>query len=129
MRTLFFVFVLVACPALAGEKFLGTIVSGAGSDTTNDSTATPFKVPRGSKLTLNCTATANICTDQSTACTTSGAGKGVPVNASTNFPTSVDATTGAPTVSSGTAANGGSIVRIVGAAAVSCDVFLRSGNE
>lgn len=129
MRTLFLVFALVACPALAGEKFLGDIVSAAGADTTNDSTATPFKVPRGSKLTVNCGAPANLCTDQSTACTTSGAGKGVPLNANTNFPTAVDGVTSAPVVSSGTAANGGSIVRIVGAAAVTCSVWLRSGNE
>ena len=114
--------------ARAGEKYLGVIVSGAGADTTNDSTATPFYVPAGSKLTAYCTAAGFICTDQATACTTTGAGKGVPVAASTLFPTSV-AKSSAVKVSSGTAANGGAYLRIVGAAAVTCEFWYREGNE
>lgn len=130
MRTIALIVTLLAAPALAGEKYIGTIVSGAGADTTNDSTATPFKVPSGTKLTLYCTAAAFVCTDQATACTTSGAGKGLPVAASTNFPTSTrNDLWGQPTVSSGTAANGGAWVRIVGTGAVTCDVYTRGGNE
>lgn len=120
--------VLLASPALAGEKWLGALVSGAGADITNAATATPFKVPLGAKLSLYCTAAGFVCTDQSTACTTSGAGKGFPFAASTAFPTS---TNKASTVidTSGTAAAGGAVIRIVGAAAVTCDVYLRNGNE
>lgn len=122
---------LALSPSWAGEKYLGAIVSGAGADTTNDSTATPFKIPLGSKLTVNCTAAANVCVDTGSACTAlGGANPGVPVAASTNFPTSV-ASYGPNTytVSSGTAANGGSVVRIVGTGAVTCYVWLRMGDE
>ena len=128
MKTLALLTALVSLPALAGEKYLGDIVSGAGGDTTNGSTTTPFLVPSGSKLTLNCTAAANICTDTTTACTTTGAGKGVPVSATANFPTAVDPQPSAsPTITVATKTS--SIVRIVGAAAVTCSVYLRSGNE
>jgi hypothetical protein len=119
---------LLAAPALAGEVYLGAIVSGAGADTTNATTAAPFKVSAGSKLTLHCTAAALVCTDTSSACTVlGGAQPGVPVSALTNFPTSVKATSGAPTVTISGATS--SIVRIVGAAAVTCYVWVREGNE
>ena len=129
MRNLAFaVAVLLAAPALAGEKWIGQVISGAGADTTNSSTASPFYVPLGSKLTFNCSAAANVCTDQSTACTTSGSGMGVPVAASTNFPTSVSKSP-IVTAAAGNAAAGGAVIRIVGAAAVTCQVWAREGNE
>jgi len=120
--------VLLAAPAVAGEKWVGQIISGAGADTTNSSTATPFYVPLGSKVTAYCTAAANICTDQSAACTTSGAGMGVPVAASTLFPTSVSKSP-VVTAAVGTAAAGGAVIRIVGAGAVTCQFWVREGNE
>lgn len=129
MRNLFLaVAVLLASHAFAGEAYLGAIVSGAGADTTNSTTSTPFVIPAGSKLTLYCSAAAYICTDTSTACTaTGGANAGVPVAATTLFPTSVMVSTRAPTVTISGATS--SIVRIVGSGAVTCYVWLRQGNE
>lgn len=114
---------VLAAPALAGERYLGAIVSAAGADTTNDSTATPFLVPSDARITIWCNAAATVITDSRTAVTTT---TGVPVSANEKFPTS----TGTQVkVVSATAANGGAIVRIVGAAAVTCYVFERRGNE
>lgn len=118
--------VCLSAPAFAGEKYLGAIVSGAGADTTNDSTATPFYVPRDAKLTIFCNAAAYIITDTRTAATTAGT-NGLPVTANQLFPTSTGSQV--PTISSATAANGGAIVRIAGAAAVTCWVYERRGNE
>ena len=132
MRHLLVAVSLLALPSIAGEKYLGAIVSGAGADTTNDSTATPFYIPPGAKLTLNCTAAANVCVDTNSTCTLLGSGNpGLPVAASTNFPTNtaVTPTPDAVKVSSGTAANGGALVRIVGSAAVTCYVWKRQGGE
>lgn len=114
---------LCALPALAGEKYLGAIVSGAGADTTNGTTATPFLVPSAAKITIWCNAAAYIITDTKTAATSTTA---LPVTSGEKFPTS----TGTQVRdTSGTAANGGAIVRIVGSAAVTCYVFERRGNE
>lgn len=122
---------LVAFPALAGERFLGIIVSAAGADTTNATTAAPFAIPKGQKITMACTAAAFVCavpleSSPTAACTASlaGANPGVPVIASEKFPTSTSTMNGT-TVSSTTSA----IVRIVGTAAVNCVVWLRTGNE
>jgi len=123
--------VLVALPALAGERFLGIIVSGAGADTTNATTAAPFAIPKGQKITLACTAAVFICAEPlasspTAACTASlaGANPGVPWTANVPFPTSTSTMNGT-TVASTTSA----IVRIVGAAAVNCVVWLRAGTE
>ena len=118
--------VCFALPAFAGEKYLGVIVSGAGADTTNDSTATPFFVPKDTKLTIFCNAAAYVITDTRTAATTAGT-NGLPLTANEKFPTSTGSQV--PVISSATAANGGAIVRIAGAAAVTCWVYERRGNE
>lgn len=129
MKQLALVALLLAAPAFAGEQYLGVIVSGAGADTTNASTAAPFVVPHGSKLSLYCTAAVLICTDTASACTVlGGAQPGVPWAALTLFPTSVmpnPKSTLTVSISSQTS----SIVRIVGAAAVTCYVWARYGNE
>lgn len=122
-RSLFALSVLLAAPALAGERYLGAIVSGAGADTTNATTATPFYVPSDAKLTIWCNAAGYIITDTKTAATTTTA---MPVSANEKFPTS----TGSMVKdTSATAALGGAVVRIVGSAAVTCYVFERRGNE
>lgn len=123
---------LVALPALAGEKYLGIIVSGAGADTTNASTAAPFAIPPGAKVTVTCTAAAFICAQPpqggtgSTACTASltGSNPGVPVTANQVFPTSTSSAF-TTTISS----TRSSVLRIVGTAAVNCVVWERSGTE
>jgi hypothetical protein len=121
--------ILGARAAFAGEKYLGAIVSGAGADTTNESTAAPFVVPLGSKLTGYCTAAALICTDTASACTVlGGAQPGVPVAATTLFPTSVSPTRKASLTVTISGASS-SILRIVGSGAVTCYWWAREGNE
>lgn len=129
MKLIVLAVALLAVPAVAGEKYLGAIVSAAGADTTNVSTAVPFKVSQGSKLTLNCTAAANVCVDTSSACTAlGGANPGVPVASGANFPTSTEAQSLVKSTTVGVTFDG-SIVRIFGAGAVTCYVFSRAGNE
>ena len=123
---------LLALPAVAGEKYLGIIVSGAGADTTNASTAAPFAISPGAKLTLVCTASAFICAQPpqggtiATACTASltGANPGLPVSGSEKFPTSASSQY-TQTVSSTRSA----VIRIVATAAVNCLVWERTGTE
>ena len=131
MSRLILAAVLFALPASAGERFLGIIVSGAGADTTNATTAAPFAIPPGAQITMACTAAAFICaaplaSSPSAACTASlaGANPGVPVSANEKFPTSTS-TQATATIASSTS----STVRIVGAAAVNCVVWERRGNE
>lgn len=124
--------ILSALSASAGESYLGIIVSAAGADTTNASTAAPFAIPPGAKITIVCTAVAFICAappqggTNSTACTASltGANPGVPITASEKFPTSTS-TMWTSTIASSRSAT----VRIVGTAAVNCLVYGRTGTE
>ena len=131
MSRLILAAVLFALPASAGERFLGIIVSAAGADTTNITTAAPFSIPKGQKITLACTAAAFVCavplaSTPTAACTASlaGANPGVPVIASEKFPTSTDTMNGTTLSSNPTA-----VVRIVGTAAVNCVVWARKGDE
>lgn len=124
----------VAAPVHAGERYLGSIVSSAGADTTNATTATPFYVGPGSKITLWCSATAYVLTDTTTAVTTgAGSNPGQPLTASEKFPTSVGTqirfTSTLLSDAGVSPANGGAIVRIMGPAAVTCHVYARSGTE
>lgn len=119
---------LVAIPAQAGEVFLGSIVSAAGADTTNGTTAAPFVIAQaGTRLTIQCTATAYIAVDDLTAVTAS---RGVTVAADALFLTKVDMPTraGIPQkIIIGTTTS--AVVRIAGPAAVTCDVWSRRGDE
>ena len=125
MKALVSALVLCAGSAMAGESYLGAIVSSAGADTSNDSTATPFYIPSAAKLTIVCNAVANVITDTRTAANTTGT-NGLPLTANEKFPTSTGTTV---KVVSATAANGGAIVRIAGAAAATCYVYQRRGDE
>jgi len=128
MRTLILLAVLLSFPALAGEKYLGAIVSAAGADTTNDTTATPFFIMPKGKITLWCSAAAYVITDSNSAVTVAGgANPGLPLASGEKFPTSVGAMV--RITSSATAANGGAVVRIAGAGAVTCYVYGRTGDE
>lgn len=130
---------LLSLPAFAGERLLGSIVSGAGADTTNATTATPFAIPPEAKLTIVCTAATSICVSSSTTCTLAGTttNPGLPVTANEKFPTS--ANTGDLTTTSGAAvspprtvvvAGKRSVtVRIVASAASTCNVYSRNGDE
>jgi len=123
MRATLMATLVLALPAWAGERYLGTITS-TGADTTNATTATPFFVPRGAKLTLQCDATAYVLTDSSTPVSASN---GIKVSGDELFPTS----TGTQVVdTSSTAAAGGAVVRVVSASGtVNCKVFERRGTE
>lgn len=123
MRKLLLLVSLCAAPALAGERLLGAIVSAAGADTSNISTATAFWIPPSAKITVWCNAAGYVITDTATAASATTA---LPVSLNEKFPTS----TGASVKSRTTGASlGGAIVRIFGAAAVTCYVFERSGTE
>lgn len=111
---------LVALPASAGEnRWLGAIVV-SGASLTNLTTAAPFIIPAGQKVTVNCSAAVNMLVDNQAA-TASGAGMGLPIPASTNFPTSVGKAigllNGSPTA----------VVAVLGTG--TCNYFLRDGTE
>lgn len=117
---------ILASLAHAGEVYRGIIVSAAGADTTNASTAAPFALSTRAKITVVCTAAAFICIGPTT-CTASltGANPGVPVSANEKFPTSTGSQVSGVTVSGVATA----VVRIVAAAAVNCVVWERQGDE
>jgi len=123
MRTFLALLCLLAvspAPAVAGENaYLGAIVV-SGSSLTNFTTAAPFAIPPGAYVTVNCTAAVNMLVD-ATVVTSSGAGKGLPIPASTNFPTSVGKQKGL--ISGSPSAS----VAIIGTG--TCDFWLRVGNE
>ena len=117
--------VCLSSTALAGEKYLGTITS-TGSDTTNVTTSTAFYIPPDAKITIQCSATAYVITDSSSAVTSSN---GVKLSADTIFPTSTGSQVrDAPVTDGGTTK--GAIVRVISASGtVNCLVFERRGSE
>lgn len=112
--------ILLSVTAAAGEnRYLGAIVVSANS-LNNTTTASPFVIPAGQKITIVCSAAVNILVDNlSTAA--SGATKGLPVSAGLIFPTSVGrnlaSVSGVPTA----------VVAVFGTG--TCDIWLRDGNE
>jgi len=112
--------ILLSVTATAGEnRYLGAIVV-SGSSLNNTTTAAPFVIPPGSKVTVVCTAAVNMLTDNvSTA--TSGATKGLPISANSIFPTSVGRALA--TVSGVSTA----LIAVIGTG--TCDVWQRDGNE
>lgn len=111
---------LAALTASAGENaFLGSIVV-AGASLNNTTTAAPFAIPPGAKITVYCSAAVQMLVDNRTVAVT-GALKGLPIPATTLFPTSVGRTTFL--LSGGQTA----VVAVIGTG--TCDVFLRDGNE
>lgn len=127
MRAIALIVLLSSLSSMAGERLLGAIVSSAGADTSNASTATPFLVAPKSKITIWCNAAASVLTDSNTAVTVGAGNPGLPVVASEKFPTSVGSLT--RVMGTGTAADNGAVVRIVGASAVTCYVYSRAGDE
>lgn len=116
---------LCSVPAAAEERLIGKIVSVAGADTTNGTTATPFRVPLGSKITMWCDAAAYIHIGSTAAATATG--NGLPVAASEKFPSSVFS--GGPRIAISGQVEPSGIVRIFGAGAVTCYVYTRFGTE
>lgn len=115
---------LLSPAAEAGEnKYLGVLTS-TGTSVNNTSTAVPFSIPAGAKLTLYCdTANGRVLTDQSSVAT-SGSTKGVPLAATTLFPTSVGA------ARSSLSGNPTALVALISSSGTTnCDVWARSGDE
>ena len=134
MKRLAIIGALCAATAWAGEVFLGVIIATSGADTTNATTATPFCIAGDSKLSIWCDAAAYISTDttQQTGSFLDGgtnATVGVPVQASTLFPTSVGSLV--KHVSDGGTASGCAILRVGAAPGTTarCYVYSRRGSE
>lgn len=122
MKKLFLILTLLAAPAFAGEKYLGTIAGTAGPTTKdNSNTASPFTIPPLARVTVQCDAAAYIATDVVNGATSSN---GVLVQSNTAFPTSVGE--GKVVISSYRSA----VISVIGSSgAVNCKVFERKGNE
>lgn len=113
--------VLQSLPARAGEnRYLGAIVV-SGSSLNNATTAAPFVIPAGAKVTLYTAGTDVRCLTDSTATATSGSTKGIPIPASSAWPTSVGA--GLIFISGTESA----LIACIGTGTV--DVWVRAGTE
>lgn len=122
---------LLGALAWAGEsRYLG-FINARGVSTTNLTTAAPFAVPFGSKVTLECDAEVRLLTDSLTVSRDGGTDKGVRVPADMLFQTSV----GPPksTFDAGFALPVAVIAVIPTSAAADsdagCDVWQRTGTE
>lgn len=122
-RLLLMTCLLLAGDALAGETLLGTIVSAAGADVTNATTAAPFVITPGARLSVQCGAAAYVIGDDLTAVS---ATRGVKLAADQFFLTKVEGLAGKTVIISSTRS---SILRVAGPAAVTCLVWSRMGNE
>lgn len=114
MRRLLFAVCLVASPAMAAERYLGTIVATTAKNNTD--TATPFTIPASAKLSIQCDAAANVLVCQNLATCTATTTNGIKVAADQLF------TSSTPSSSAGLG-----YVSVVGTA--NCRVFERSGTE
>lgn len=115
---------LLAVPAHAGENaYLGAVVV-SGSSLTNLTTAAPFFIPPGAKVTVNCTAAMQYLADNLSVATT-GATKGLSIPATTNFPTSVGKAKGNIAINGVNSQS--AVLAFIGTG--TCDVWLRDGNE
>lgn len=117
MQKLITLIAVLAATAHAGEnRYLGQIVVSAAS-LTNVTTAAPFTIPPGAKITAFCTAGVNILVDNLVVTAVTG----LPLGASTLFPTSVGRAgatiSGQPTA----------VIAVIGTA--TCSFWLRDGNE
>lgn len=113
---------ILAAPALAGEKLLGTVAGTAGPTTKdNQNTAAPFIITPMALVTIQCDAPAYIATDVVNGATSTN---GVKVGTDVLLPTSVGS---AKTVVSSTSS---AVISVIGVSGVvNCKVFERRGNE
>lgn len=114
MRRLLLALSLVASPALAGERYLGTIAASTAKNNTD--TAAPFTIPASAKISVQCDAAAHVLVCQGAASCTATTTNGVKVAQDALFMTSTPGNTA-----------GLGYVSVVGAA--NCRVFERAGNE
>jgi hypothetical protein len=120
---LFCLVALVLSPrvAAAGENAHLGVLTASGSSVNNLTTAVPFRIPPGAKVTLVCTAAVQVLVDNFVTSTSTTGTKGVPVGANALFPTSVGRANGSI---SGTPT---AVIAMIGTG--SCDVWTRDGNE
>lgn len=114
MRRAFLAALLMSMPAVAGERYLGTIVSATNAN--NVTTAAPFSIPASAKISIQCDGAAHILVCQNAGSCTATTTNGIKVAQDALFMTSTPANSG-----------GVGLVSVVGSA--SCRVFERAGNE
>ena len=111
------VLVSLPVPAVAAESRLGKITSTAPTAQNNGTTATPFVVPSGTRLSIQCDADAYVAVSQSS--TALATAEDVKIAAGSLFPTSTPKSAGVPSYVS--------VLPVAGTA--NCRVFVRSGDE
>lgn len=114
MRRAFLAALLLSMPAIAGERYLGTIAATAAKN--NSDTAAPFSIPASAKISIQCDAAAHVLVCQNAGACTATTTNGVKVAQDALFMTSTPANAG-----------GVGLVSVVGSA--NCRVFERAGNE
>jgi len=118
LRNLFAsVLVLASAPAFAGERYLGTIV--ATTTKNNTDTTTPFGIPAGAKLSVQCDATAYVLVCQNATSCSATSTNGIKVAADQLFTTSTPSS----------AAGAGYVAALSASGTANCRVFERAGNE
>lgn len=118
MRKIAPLLALLATVSYAGEnRYLGQIVV-SGASLTNLTTAAPFIIPAGQKITVYCTAAVNMLVDNQVVTAVTG----LPLGATTLFPTSVGRAIGLTSAGNPTA-----VVAVIGTA--TCSFWSRDGNE
>lgn len=114
MRRLLLALCLVASPALAGERYLGTIAATTAKNNTD--TATAFGIPAKALISVQCDAAAHVLVCQGATGCAATTTNGVKVAQDALFMSSTPATS-----------DGKGYVSVVGTA--NCRVFERAGNE
>lgn len=114
MRRAFLAALLLSMPALAGERYLGTIAASTAKNNTD--TASPFTIPASAKISVQCDAAAHVLVCQGAASCTATTTNGVKVAQDALFMTSTPGN-----------ASGLGYVSVVGSA--NCRIFERAGNE
>lgn len=114
MRNAILVACLLSLPAVAGERYLGTISATTAKNNTD--TASPFEIPASAKLSVQCSAAAHILVCRNASSCTATTTNGIKVAADALFMTSSPASS-----------DGKGYVSVVGTA--DCRIFERAGNE
>lgn len=117
MRRFLLAVCLVALPASAGERYLGTLAL-SGTSATNATTAVPFTIPASAKVSIQCDAAAYVTVCGSSACVAATT-TSVKVTADQLFQTSTP----------GSSAGAGYVAGVAATGTTSCRVFERAGNE
>lgn len=117
MRQLLLATLLLAAPALAAERYLGTLAVSSSS-VTNGTTAQAFTIHASAKLSIQCDAASYVTVCSGSSCT-AAATTSVKVAADQLFMTSTP----------GSAAGTAFVAGIAATGTTNCRVFERTGNE